>query len=103
MTEIGVFNPTLNGENRPTLTLSHKLPVLNLINNMAVYIMLLLVFVIFTLHKKNYSHLFSYLPLLISLLIIIAAPCIRGHVRYAYPIIYTFPIWLAGYTRMEQQ
>ena len=80
------------------LELSHKLPVLNLINNMAVYIMLLLVFVIFTLHKKNYSHLFYYLPLLISLLIIIAAPCIRGHVRYAYPIIYTFPIWLAGYT-----
>lgn len=84
------------------LELAHKLPVLNLINNMAVYIMIMFVLCVLIIHKKNYSHLFYYLPLIISVLIIIAAPCIRGHVRYAYPVIYTFPIWLAGVARKER-
>lgn len=87
---------------RQTLELSHKLPILNLINNMALYIMLLIVLCAFAITDKKYSHLFYYLPLLVSVLVIIAAPCIRGHVRYAYPIIYTFPVWLAGITRKEK-
>lgn len=86
---------------KQALELSHKLPILSLVNNMAVYIMLLLIFCTYLLTEKRYSHLFYYLPLLISLLIIIAAPCIRGHVRYAYPVIYTFPVWLAGMVRKK--
>ncbi len=34
------------------------------------------------------------LPVFLSELIIVAAPCILGHVRYAFPIIWTMPLAL---------
>lgn len=83
---------------RQTLDLSHDFPILNIVNNMAAYIMLLIILSAFIINKKQYSHLLYFFPLFISILIIIAGPTIHHHVRYAFPIIYTFPIWLAGFT-----
>lgn len=76
----------------------HTLPFLSLFNNMAAYIMAFLILIIFNLTKKRYSSIYYYAPVILSLLIIIAAPCIRWHVRYAFPIIYCFPILLVGFT-----
>lgn len=80
------------------LSLLHQLPLLYLINNMALYIIAFLVLGIFILSRRDYKHLIYFLPVLLALLVIIIAPCIRWHVRYSFPIIYSFPLLTGFYT-----
>lgn len=82
------------------LSALHASPGLQLINNMAVYVIAFLALVIFALHRRNYCHLCYLIPLLMSIVVILLAPCILGHPRYAYPIIYTFP-FLLGFIRQS--
>lgn len=80
----------------------HTIPVISLLNNMALYIMGMFCLLIFSWKRHNCKSMFFFIPLLLSVLIIIAAPCIRGHVRYAFPVIYTFPLILAEFTRIKK-
>ena len=80
----------------------HSVPIISLLNNMALYIMGMFCLLIFSWKKHNYS-MFFFIPLILSVLIIVAAPCIRWHVRYAFPVIYTFPLILAEFTRMRKE
>ncbi len=76
------------------LDILHNFPVLNIFNNMVFYIWLLFAFILIAIREKNRCFLFLSFPLVLTILLIIAAPCIRGSVRYAFPIIWSFPIWL---------
>lgn len=80
----------------------HSIPIISLLNNMALYIMGMFCLLIFSWKRHNYESMFFFIPLLLSVLIIIAAPCIRWHVRYAFPVIYTFPLILAEFTRIKK-
>ncbi len=71
----------------------HTFPFLNIINNMSFYIWMLLVCTIISVHNHDNLFLQISIPLYITVVIIILAPCIRGSVRYAYPIIWSFPLW----------
>ena len=44
-----------------------------------------------------------FVPLIINDLIIVAAPVIHGHVRYAFPIIYSMPIVVAMYLYLSKE
>lgn len=81
----------------------HSVPIISLLNNMALYIMGIFCLLIFSWKKHNYNSMFFFVPLILSVLIIVAAPCIRWHVRYAFPVIYTFPLILAEFTRMRKE
>lgn len=81
----------------------HSVPIISLLNNMALYIMGMFCLLIFSWKKHNYNSMFFFIPLILSVLIIVAAPTIRGHVRYAFPVIYTFPLILAEFTRMRKE
>lgn len=81
----------------------HSVPIISLLNNMALYIMGMFCLLIFSWKKHNYNSMFFFVPLILSVLIIVAAPCIRWHVRYAFPVIYTFPLILAEFTRMRKE
>lgn len=81
----------------------HSVPIISLLNNMALYIMGMFCLLIFSWKKHNYNSMFFFIPLILSVLIIVAAPCIRWHVRYAFPVIYTFPLILAEFTRMRKE
>ena len=81
----------------------HSVPIISLLNNMALYIMGMFCLLIFSWKKHNYNSMFFFVPLILSVLIILAAPCIRWHVRYAFPVIYTFPLILAEFTRMRKE
>ena len=80
----------------------HSSPILQLLNNMAVYVMAFLALVVFSLHRRDYRHLYYMIPLLMSIVVIILAPCILGHPRYTFPIIYTFP-FLIGFIQQRQE
>ena len=80
----------------------HSFPILNVINNMVFYIWLLFSFLIIALNEHNNFFLFLTLPLYLVILIIIAGPQVIAAVRYAFPIIWTFPIWLTAITYRDK-
>lgn len=74
-----------------------EVPGLNLLSHPAFYNILLLWLCVFSIKKRLYSVLLIAMPLLLSLIIIILAPVIQGHPRYAFPIIFTLPFILSYY------
>lgn len=76
----------------------HTAPILSIINNMAVFDIVFVMLCAFFLSKKRYKELVILLPSFLSIGIVILAPCIKYHVRYAFPIIYTVPFIMSAYT-----
>lgn len=76
----------------------HTAPILSLINNMAMFDIVFVMLCIFFLSKKPCKELVLLLPAFLSIGIVILAPCIKEHVRYAFPIIYTVPFIMSVYT-----
>lgn len=74
-----------------------EVPGLNLLSHPAFYNILLIWLFIFSVRKKLYSVILTAMPLFLSLMIVILAPVIQGHPRYAFPIIYTLPFVLSFY------
>lgn len=83
---------------QPLLRQAHELPLLYLVNNMTTYIFLFLALLCFTCTKKDWALLPVLLPVFLSLAIIVVAPCIKNHVRYAFPVIYSVPLLFAVYS-----
>lgn len=84
------------------LSFLHTAPVLSLINNMAVFDIVFVMMCAFFLTKKRYKELVALLPVVLSLAVVVLGPCIRNHVRYAFPIIYTLPFVITVYTIPEE-
>lgn len=78
--------------------LAHQLPVLYLINNMTTYIFLFLALCCFAFHRRDRRLLGFLLPLLVLLLGIPFAPCIKNNERYVFPILYSIPLLFALYS-----
>ena len=74
-----------------------EVPGLNLLSHPAFYNILLVWLCVFSIRKRFYSVLLTAMPLLLSLLIILLAPVIQGHPRYAFPIIFALPFVLSYY------
>ena len=83
---------------QPLFRQAHELPLLYLVNNMTTYIFLFLALLCFTCTKKDWALLPVLLPVFLSLAIIVVAPCIKNHVRYAFPVIYSVPLLFAVYS-----
>ena len=75
--------------------LANSLPILSVIAHPAVNVLILLVLILLVCSKKMWEMIFPTLPILVSILIIIAAPVFHGHPRYAFPIIYTMLVLLS--------
>lgn len=78
-------------------SLLYRLPIIGLLNNVAFYVMLMLVMASFMIQDKRKKELLVFFPLFLSLLIVILAPQIQNQPRYAFPIIYTMPAVVAFY------
>lgn len=74
-----------------------KAPFLNLLCSISFYILLLFCLLIYALNKKSYNFIIASIPLIMTVLVIIASPVIMGHPRYAFPIAYTIPLFIAYY------
>lgn len=78
-------------------SLMTRFPIIGMFSNVAFYIILMFVIVIFMLHDKRRKALFVMFPLLLSFCTILMAPQIMNQPRYAFPIIYTMPTVVAFY------
>lgn len=74
------------------------IPVLRMLYNYGFYNVILLFLMIEAVRKKRGEYLAVCVPLILSDLIIIAAPLIYMSPRYAFPIIYSLPVVIAFYS-----
>ncbi len=79
------------------MKLLFSLPVIGLFSHPATYVLVLIFLLYYSLKDKNKRFLLLVSPLLLSIVVIILAPCIQNHPRYAFPIIYSFPVILGYY------
>ena len=77
-----------------------KIPVLDILMNMAFYFIVLLFVSIYTLYKKNYKLFFPLLLLILYMGTNMLAPV--AIVRYAYPLFTTFPILIYIYHQTKK-
>lgn len=76
-----------------------ELPIIGLLNNVAFYIMLMILISIFTFKDCGKKTAWYLLPLWISFIMIFLSPQIQKQPRYAFPIIYSMPITVAFYVK----
>lgn len=76
-----------------------KLPVLSQLNNVAFYIILLMMIMVFSIQKKKNKTLVLLIPLIALFLSLLAGPVVTGYVRYLIPfvmcgpLVFAFSIW----------
>lgn len=78
-----------------------KIPILDILMNMAFYFIVLLFVSIYTLYKKNYKLFFPLLLLILYMLTNMIAPVAIA--RYAYPLFTTFPIIIYIYHQTKKE
>ncbi|MDO5456460.1 MAG: DUF6020 family protein [Eubacteriales bacterium] len=76
-------------------------PVIGMLSHPAAYVIPVMITAVLGVRKKKYRYLVMLLPLLLSVGIIILAPTFQTHPRYAFPIIYPFPVLLSYYIYSE--
>lgn len=75
--------------------MSFYFPGLNVLSHPAFYMTLLIWLSLFSIYRKRFLWLLVSVPLWLSAMIIVLAPAIQRHPRYAFPIIYSMPVLLA--------
>lgn len=73
------------------------IPGLNILSRLNFYTTSLVWLTLFSLCKKRFLWLLASIPLWLSAVVVVLSPVIQGSPRYAFPIIYTFPVILAYY------
>lgn len=73
------------------------LPVFGLLSSMAFFNLILIYLCYDAIRRKVPQMFLLVMPLLLSDAIIILAPVIKGHPRYAFPVIYSIPIVFGAY------
>lgn len=72
-------------------------PVIGLLTHVAFYNLILLALLCFILDRKMWKVLIAAAPILFSFIIVVLAPTIQNHPRYAFPIVFTVPYLVAYY------
>ena len=73
------------------------LPVFGLLSSMAVFNLILIYLCYGSIKKRIPQMALALMPLLLSDAVIVLAPVIKGHPRYAFPVIYSSPIVFAAF------
>lgn len=73
------------------------LPVFGLLSSMAFFNLILIYLCYDAIRKKLPQMILLLMPLLLSDAVIVLAPVIKGHPRYAFPVIYSIPVVFAAY------
>lgn len=75
----------------------YRAPIVGLLSHTALYVIALFYLMIYALINRLYKFLLLCLPIVLSVVVIILAPAIYNHPRYAFPIIYSLPLIIAYY------
>lgn len=79
-----------------------SLPVIGMLSHQAPYCILMILLIVFAIHKKLWRLIVAIFPVVLSAIIVVLAPMIQGDPRYAFPIIYSMPILLAYYIYIKK-
>lgn len=79
-----------------------SLPIIGMFSHPAPYCILLIFLIVFAIHKRFSRLIVILFPLVLSAIVVVLAPVIQGHPRYAFPIIYTMPITMAYYMHLKE-
>ncbi|MGN0183099.1 MAG: DUF6020 family protein [Candidatus Ornithomonoglobus sp.] len=77
------------------LTKLDSVPVIGALSNPALYVWLLILFICDILKKKQYKLIVTVIPMVMTVAIIIAGPCVFLHPRYVYPIMWPMYLYTA--------
>ena len=80
-----------------------SLPILGLLSNIGFYNLILIYLCYSSTKKRIYEMVVVLMPLLLSNVVIVLAPVIMGHPRYAFPIIYSMPLVLSVFLFFSKQ
>ena len=64
-----------------------KAPILNLLNNMALWVWVFFLEFFYCWKEKRWDGLYAAIPALMTILVCIAGPAILGHPRYVFPVL----------------
>ena len=78
-------------------SLMTRFPVIGMFSNVAFYIMLMFIIIIYMMHDKCRRGFLVMFPLFVSFITILMAPQIQEQPRYAFPIIYAIPSAVSFY------
>ncbi len=81
----------------------HEFPLFYFVNNMAIYVILVVAMLFFILKDKDKKQLLYLLPMYLSLVIVVLAPVVRGNTRYVYPVLYAIPLMIGVYCARTKQ
>lgn len=87
----------LRRTNNGFIELMFSIPLMGALSSPAFYNLILIALFIFSAYKKKINWLIASIPIILSNAIIILAPVIQGHPRYAFPIVFSMPILFAYY------
>ena len=73
----------------------NKLPIIGLFSNIAVYNIIMIYLIIFSIYDKKREFLWITIPVILSDLVVVAGPAIYDNIRYALPVVYAMPLVLA--------
>ncbi len=79
------------------------LPVISLLCHPAPYCIALILLTLFCARRTRRRLLLALCPLLLSTVVVVLSPVIRGSVRYFLPVVYAMPAVLAYYMRMARE
>lgn len=74
-----------------------RFPIIGMLSNVAFYIMLMFVFILYMVHDRFRKELLVMFPLFVSFITILLAPQIQYQPRYAFPVIYAMPSVVSFY------
>lgn len=70
----------------------NKLPIIGLFSNIAVYNIVMIYLMVFSIHDKIKKFLWITIPVILSDLVVVAGPAIYDNIRYALPVVYAMPL-----------
>lgn len=80
-----------------------SLPVFGLLSSMAFFNLILIYLCYAAIRKRIPEMAMILMPLLLSDAIIVLAPVIKGHPRYAFPVIYSIPLVFASFLYFKRK
>lgn len=73
----------------------NKLPIVGLFSNIAVYNIIMIYLIVFSIYDKKREFLWITIPVILSDLVVVAGPAIYDNIRYALPVVYAMPLVVA--------
>ena len=73
----------------------NKLPIIGLFSNIAVYNIIMIYLIVFSIYDKKREFLWITIPVILSDLVVVAGPAIYDNIRYALPVVYAMPLVVA--------